>query len=258
MPITPSNLALLRDACCNLLDNPEFNDFWVLAGLTERSFEDGDRILRSKFINEVKFYESIGLPQPMSAKLRRGINGNLHDILANRSPWIRPIRNMWTGQDLTFMCPGNLEATVEVKLVFDQTLPRFFANVAHDREKLSKLREQGFRGDLFAIVFFITFPNYLPPSGEWSGVFWKGRAFRMRNSDIADQFGKAAACFAGPPAWPPQDAPYKHKLHIPAPENLSVIKRSFDTSSCPSLGWHFDPEVDLRGAEVGMAIWQFP
>ena len=102
---TTPNLSLLRNACSALLDDASYNDFWVLAGLTDRSYEEGDR--NSAFRVEIEHYESVGLPMANCAELRRGINGNLADLLSRRNSGKKVKRNKWAGQDLSITGSGD-------------------------------------------------------------------------------------------------------------------------------------------------------
>jgi hypothetical protein len=102
----------------------ELNDFWVVAGATDCSYEEGVR--GAAFKRGVARCEAAGFPEPLLAELRAGVNGNLKATLErqNRPAIGHVVRTMGNGQDLAWAAwGGGGPAKVEVKLVFDCTGP---------------------------------------------------------------------------------------------------------------------------------------
>jgi hypothetical protein len=249
-----SNLKFLADACRALVNDPLHNDFWVLSGLTDRSYEEGDR--NQKFKWEIKAYESAGLSPAMSEQLRLGINGNLKTILSSQFPEISIKRNKWAGQDLTIRSPRKPDAVVEIKLIFDCTMPKYFKSLAHDLEKLHQRRADGFTGELFAVVFFATLPEYLYPRGLWFDKQWRSRSAYMRNCGIANQFVQAVERMKCKPIWPAKGAPYIREMKSLAHGNYEVVCKLINNNFQTDEPWQFNPKKHLRKAEIGVGIWQ--
>jgi hypothetical protein len=253
---TTPNLSLLRNACSALLDDASYNDFWVLAGLTDRSYEEGDR--NGAFSVEIEHHESAGLPMANCAELRRGINGNLADLLSRQNSGKKVKRNKWAGQDLSITGSGAPEATAEVKLIYDCTMSKYYQNVVNDVNKLERLRADDFDGDLFCVIFFVSLPNYVYPRGEWFGQQWSSRSEYMRNCGISNQFGKATSYLGKNPDWPSNGRPYVRRLNPPGADVCAVVTKLFTENFSTSESWHFDPLAHIHNGEVGVAVWQIP
>src|SRR5947209_2828816 len=104
--------------------------FWVLAALTDRSYEEGDR--NHEFSEAVSFYERAGVASEVLSEMRLGINGNLRDLCAEGLPSGHLVqRNKWRGQDLRFFDPTGIEqARAEIKPLYDLTLDKHYLTTA--------------------------------------------------------------------------------------------------------------------------------
>ncbi|MGD0768895.1 MAG: hypothetical protein ABSB42_11980 [Tepidisphaeraceae bacterium] len=249
-------MAVLATAVNAILS--EYNDFWVLSALTDRSYEEGDR--NAEFRAEIEHYESAGIPESLVGQLRKGINGNLAEILETQNVGIgQVLRNKGRGQDLIF---GPWErggvAMVEIKLVFDCTVAKYFPSVAADWIKLSMVRADQFDGDLFLVVFFATLPNYTYPAGSWFGVSGSSRDKYLRNCGIEDQLHKLRRFLHHVPCWPENGSPRAQTLRPLASEVsqglADLYRQNFRTSAAG--GWSFQAPTHLRDGAVGVAIWE--
>lgn len=165
-------LNLLRDCCEVLLRGDD--DFWVTAALTGCSYETNG----PEFCRVVRSLAPFGLPAGLSARLLKGVNGNLAALVETRHPHLHPFspNKSWRGirPDLHFGTPGtNGEVLAEEKGIHDLTEKKFYGGGGHshcaanDRNKLLKIRASGFQGQLFQIVFFLQLPEFERPAGTW-------------------------------------------------------------------------------------------
>jgi hypothetical protein len=257
MAETPTNLTVLRETCIELMSS--FDEFWILAALTDASYEEGER--SSDFKRSIDRYAQAGAPEWLLKQLRNGINGNLRAVLERANPTLgRVIRNVGKGQDLSYdawkYAPA---ASIEVKLVYDCTLPKYYPSVAADWDKLASLRSKGFSGDLFLTVFFVQMPRYEYPAGRWAGRSRDSlsRQKYLCHCGIAAQFSTLTRALPHSASWPLQGSPYVRKLTALIGEPLEVGRRRFEDFQ-PTVSWQFNAAQHLEDASVGAAIWQIP
>jgi hypothetical protein len=233
-----SNLNLLQSACSELLQD---NDFWVLGGLTDWSFEEG---CRNKHMKEaVESYRRAGVTKEPLDRLSDGVNGCLKNLLEKNNPEIRPVdRNKGKGQDLSWGSSSN-GAKTEIKLVYDCTYSKYYLNVAEDFSKLDRVHRDGFEGDLFLVITLVELPNYEYPLGG----AWGKRKVIVRGIDA--QLNELARRLRPDPVW----RAGKQALKLPSKE-VDAMERRFKTiHDRPFAVGHA-----LKGAAVDAAIWQVP
>jgi hypothetical protein len=236
-----SNLLALANACEAVL---ALNEFWVLAELTDCSYEVGTKTPLLKQIVQL-WREECGLSKRLEAQLHNGINGNLATALGCR-------QNKGAGQDFSFGGNGTALALAEVKLAHTVTMPKWYPCIAGDCAKLSLLRP-GFDGDLFLAVFFAHLPNYWYPASSFKGEPVVGRVFR--NEGIRDQFDRTRHQIGAEPAWPKKHPPRRRVLTQPPPGVLRVA-RLWCKQFLYAEPWQFDPAKHLKDGQVAFAIWQ--
>jgi hypothetical protein len=252
-----TNLKLLAEGCRNLVS--KFTNFWVLAALTEASFEEGVR--NQRFKRYVASYQSVGIPDELLTQLRLGTNGNLKLVLERQNTHFGNVtRTTGKGQDLSyFPSHGNRETKIEVKLVYDCTYAKYYNSVADDWNKLVRVRNEGFTGDLFLVVFFTQLPCYDYPPGTSSRTQEKslGRRRHLVNCGITAQYRELLRRLTREPAWP-LEAPHIHKLSLPTTSILATVGAWLRADWIPDEPWQFVPALHLAEAAVGVAIWQIP
>ena len=237
-PEPPIRSALI-DACRSLIRN--FNDFWVFGSVTDYSFEEGDRSAHFKKV--IRSYEAVGAPAPLLLQMRKGINGNLAELLARCGA----VRNKWKGQDLLLSDGNGNNARVEIKQVFDCTHLKYYRSVAADLRKLKAVSEQGFAGGLFLVVFFVQMPN-LRYAKRWG-------ARRVVCVGIREQYRKVCEAIGAKALWPAEE-PEMAALHLPADEHTRTsFEARFESMHGPNSGLAVDGVV--KDAAVGVAVWQF-
>ena len=249
------NLSTFASACKKLLD--DYNDFWVLAGVTDCSFEEGTR--SDDFVKPCDSYADAGVTSPLLDQLRAGVNGNLATILSEHCVAGSVVRNKWRGQDLHFQSsPEAAVAFAEVKLVFDCTLPKFYDLVAHDWDKLRAVQAGGFQGDLFLAVFFLQLPRHEYPGGRWYGSAKESprRSRYLMFPGIATQYAEVRRRLPDAPAWP-GEPPYVRPLSSALTMvDAGVFNRRYASILEPDAPWQFDPAEHLIEAAAGVAVWQ--
>jgi hypothetical protein len=145
------SLSDIATACSELQSN--YGDFWHCAGFTDRSYEEGVR--NRDFRESVDWLAAAGGSLQLIEKLRLGINGNLAHQLAMLHPDWRVSQNKSRGHDIEIAFSNQgLVAALEVKLVYDCTLPKYYPEVAADRQKMLALRDRNANAHLFHVVFF--------------------------------------------------------------------------------------------------------
>lgn len=227
--------------CCQALCTG-FDDFWLLAGLTDRSYEDG--VKKGGFPKAVDAYVAAGLTGKMLKQVCNGVNGNLLALLKDDPDVCDPVRRTGEGQDLTFSNrQTGRPASVEVKLLFDCSQSKHYATTARDWDKLEKVRASGTSGDLFLVVFFHQMPNYDYPK----------RSGYLHHQGIGAQFAELRRYIDRPPLWP-VPAPYTHLIGPPSAEVKDLLLKRWP----PRIDWKLDLSAHLREAGVGVAIWQVP
>lgn len=219
----------------------EFKEFWVLSSYLDWSFEEGIR--NAAFRRVVDAYASAGLPRELLRVLKLGINGNLKEVLE------RPefdlgvvVRNPGPGHDLLLQ-----GARVEVKLVFDCTLPKYYGSVSADWDKLSAARFQGYRGRLFLVVFFVQLPARR----------YRKEARPTVHAGIRKQFAALRKVLTRDPVYPAGE-PEIHFLSVPPTEHLAAGLRSYDALRGLPARETDDLHQQLRDAAVGFSLWECP
>jgi hypothetical protein len=228
-------LHMLSDACDSLItEQPEF---WLVAGLTDASFETG--------------------------QLRLGINGNLALIMERTHSVRAEVRRGSIRPDICIDSAEG-ETVIEIKLLYDMTIPAYYGHkdghgVADDREKLLNLRREGFGGKLFQIVFFLELTSYDYPSGRSFAPEWEAHGSRKSYPGlrgITAQYQRLLQ-FLGRPATP-ADAPRVHHLPLPAKGTCEALNRWYSEVFRPDMAeWRFQADVQLARAAAGFAIWQY-
>lgn len=206
---------VLQQACDRLLAE---HQFWILAGLTDRSFEEGER--NAAFREAVDWYDGAGLPAPLSAKLRMGINVNLaHALRALDDPPPNIEHTSTRSGKYPDVCYGhNADGSatiVEVKPAYDMTMPKWYPIIAADGEKLINFRAQGHASHLLQVVFFLQLPNFDYPAGSWYGSHRKcpGRSAYPGFRGIQRQYAQLRR-YLPEPTYPADDAPQTVALHL--------------------------------------------
>jgi hypothetical protein len=173
------------------------------------------------------------------------VNGNLFDVLyRNIDLGKSVVRLPGKGQDLTFThCHSRLAARIEVKLLFDCSVPQQYQSTANDWDKLVKVRNSPSNDELFMAVFFHQMPHYDYP--ERSGYF--------KRCGIHAQFEQLRKHLSPAPAWP-QNSPHIHQLTSLTEQTAELASKGRPVRP----NWKLDPEIHLRDASVGFAIWQIP
>jgi hypothetical protein len=93
----PELLSALKRASVAAID--QRNEFWILAGLSDSSYEEGVR--NAHFARVVRAYAEAGVPDVWLEQLRLGINGNLCAIIQDQLPSGYSVRrNQGRGQDV--------------------------------------------------------------------------------------------------------------------------------------------------------------
>jgi hypothetical protein len=234
-----SSREVLVEACRSLIR--DFNDFWVLSAITDYSFE-GDR--SSHFSKVVKSYVTAGAPASLVTQMQKGINGNLAEILAAKGA---AKRNKWKGQDLLLTGADGTDARVEVKQVFDCTVPKYYQSVAADLKKLKDVSERGFIGGLFLAVFFVQFPNlrYARHLGPRK-VFCEG---------ILKQYQRVCKAIGVNANWP-ADHPEMVPLTLPRDQQIrAALEARF--RSVHGTASDLSQSGLLESAAVGGSLWEF-
>jgi len=106
--------------------------------------------------------------------------------------------------------------------------------------------------DLFLVVFFLNLPNYKYGPGELDGKPYPARTFR--NSGLLDQYYRVERCLGIPSDWL-VDKPFVQNMTVPPQDVLQTVHR---WCGCFSPPFDFDPDVHLKEAIVGIALWQIP
>lgn len=234
-----------------------FADFWVLSGLTDCSFEEGDR--NGAFKKPITSFENAGATPEVIRQMRQGVNGLLAELMG-RANAAEVVRNKWKGQDLSYRAAGaDHPASVEVKLVFDCTKTKFFVDdVMHDWKKLADQRAAGYVGDLFQVVFFLQLPRHDYPRGRWyGGKEYGNRRCYLQHVGIAAQYAQLMKMQQVAPVWP--DAPPLVRPLAPvSTENAAAATSRFASAFVPAKPWTFSLNDSACDAAVGVAIWQYP
>jgi hypothetical protein len=246
-------------ACTRLVT--EFDDFWLLASLTDSSYEEGG----SKwFRRAIESYDQVGVPAQIIGALRTGINGNLKALLettalsAQRRKQPPKICNSRDRIDLLLrQVDGGCTAFVEVKRLFDCTIARYYSDVAGDRGKLQRYVGHGI--ECYQVVFFTQLPYFRYPPGVWyppENKRWKAREITWLG--IEAQFARLMTLMPEPPTWPAgPNGPFLRDIASPTSNVTDThLLRRYGQIFTPDCEWLFNATEQLRDAKVGVAIWQ--
>jgi hypothetical protein len=251
-----SLLKLVTDACKSLLQQ---DSFWLIAGMSDTSFEVGNAASYADFVSAC--HRSI-LNESVLEQLRPGINGNLVRQLRKRtegkksgvivsSPQAR-------GPDILIRRDGDTAAKMEVKQTWEFTLPKYYLEIAEDRNKLHSERASGFSGELFQIVFLLELPNYRYPEARWYGHSHSIDSRPPPPTNIRSQWDQVAAHIGHPPAFPAKKPPYVRPLVFPTAEITARDVQEWFNGLCEPVTppFHFDAASQLRDAAAGVVVWQ--
>ena len=227
-------------ACGAFVTEPAFNDFWLISCLTDYSFEEGGQDSKRYFRQAMTEYGEAGVPRHLVAMALDGINGNLKTVLERPEFGLGPVRrNKRAGQDLEFA-----GAKAEVKYLFDGTYRKYYARAARDWQKLAAVRQGGFPGPLFFVVFFIELP----------GRTWFKKRREVIYPGIHNQYRALMSGLDVAPCWP-EYGPVPHRLAQPEIPLRAAIERRFDRVYRTS-GWFQLPE-QMRDAAVAACVWEY-
>lgn len=244
----PDMLGILTEACVATVF--EHNEFWVLASLTDWSYEEGTRNKNFRYC--VDIYKDAGVPEGYINQLHMGINGNLCNAYQQRLPAeYTVIRNKGKGQDLTVYYKDMAQAKIESKLIYDLTNTKYYTSTANDFQKLQSVRSVGFPGSLFLVVYFVQMPNHdyracLAPE--------KDRRLCPGTRGIRNQYQLLKSKLTVQPVWP-LDPP--HIEDLAWSHNFEELKKWHTVIFEPTSVWSFETGC-LTDAKVGIAIWQCP
>ena len=246
-------LDIIRESSVRLAT--EFNDFWLLAGVSDWSFEEGIRGGKNKgFAKAVDSFQRAGVPNSTIAQLRDGINGNLAAVLEGTGVGVN--RNIERGQDIELHDTATraVISPVEVKYLFDCTYDKYYPAVAEDRERVRPSARR--RNPGFQVVFFVQLPNFLYPRGRWYGSSKIDGPRPTNHVGIQRQFRKLMSVLPHPPTWP-ENGPYVHALKFPTEiVTDALLLRRYAEIFTPAEPWTFTGIEQLRDAKVGVAVWQ--
>jgi hypothetical protein len=251
-------LDTIRETCIHLVTH--FNDFWLLASLTDSSYEEGGT---KWFRRAVESYERVGVRAEIINTLRNGINGNLKALLETASLSVQPRKQpaMCNSKDRIDLILQRMEGGptvfVEVKRLFDCTIDRYYSDVASDWTKLQKYIACGIES--YQVVFFTQLPSFRYPGGVWyppANKRWKAREVTWLT--IEAQFAHLMTLMPHCPTWPNgASGPFTHDLDFPT-NNVTErhLLRRYDDIFVPDDAWTFNSTEQLRDAKVGVAIWK--
>lgn len=243
----------IRNACVYLTE--QMNDFWLLAALSDWSYEEGIRGGRNKgFSRAVDSFEHVGVPDTIIQQLRAGINGNLASVL--RSHGIDVQCNPDCGPDLELQARGAStdRALIEVKMLFDGTLHKYYSSVAADRDRLLNWRSPKVK--CVQAVFFTQLPCFDYPIGRWYGASKSDKARQTRCLGIESQFNRLMSVMPQRPTWP-ESGVYIHELAFPTSVVTDeMLLRRYKHIFIPAHPWSFVAAEQLRNAQVGVALWE--
>jgi hypothetical protein len=232
------------------------NDFWMLAAITDRGFEEGDR--NPHFAESVRSICDAGVAPRICQMLSLGMNGMLAQILKSRCDNCQITTQPSRGRDILIHAADGDGAAIDVKHVYDMTAGRYYPLVAHDREKLLKHREIYSHHQLFQVVFFVQLPRADYTAGRWYGKKdCPPRGNYIVSPTIHAQYRKVADALGSDAVWP-EHPPLVQQIHWPPTETeQAAVVHWFISVFVPSSQWTFDPQVYLSDAAVGAAIWTY-
>lgn len=245
-------LRVLAEACAELASTDD--DFWLLAALSDFSYEEGTRNRRKSksFLHYVESVEAVGVDSKLLERLHGGINAALGNILQKR-PDVRQASRRTNGfPDVQFDDPTAHHADVQVKLVHDGTGRQYYDKVSADKATLA--RGSGAR---LQVVFFTQLPCFHYPPGCWYGEATSSPKRRCHEPGIARQSALVVAKLGAPPTWPAGEV-FTHRLAFPtAHVDEALLLARYQQVFKPDVPWPFVAAEQLKDAAVGVAIWQW-
>ncbi len=241
---TPRVLSILIDACSHLVS--DFDDFWLVAALSDWSYEEGIRAKGYRTYLE-SWTGAAALPDDLMACLKKGINGNLVDVLRQNPAVLEAEPSPNRGPDIVITATDG-GGRVQVKLVYDETLSKYFTEIAADRGKQCD----------YQVVFFTSLPNFNYVSGKWyRAQTRKARSSEMNVVGIPLQLAKVVEKLGCRPNWPAGEA-FVHSLPCgTAIVTEQLIRNRYAQVFAPKTAWTFAAGTHLRDAKVGVAIWDW-
>lgn len=240
------------EACRQVIENKP--DFWLLAALTDYSFEEGTR--NASFREPVQTLAAAGAPAPLVADLHQGINGVLSDALRAAVPAATVAQNKSRVPDLLVRGASGDEVAIEVKLLYDLTYTKYYRSAAHDHTKLSELRSGRSATAALAVAFSVQLPEMDYPHGYWYG---RPRGSRSRTDQRVRSGSDAQLRELEQRAGAPPSHTVRGSAQLVdrvAPSTLEVASRWFAEVFAPSASWSFQPGRHLVGADVTCAVWE--
>jgi len=250
----------VKAACRRTIER--HRDFWLLAALTDQSFEEADH---PHYRGAVARMTSCA--PPVAADLRLGINGVLAAEIAaaptelvctHRNQALRPSR---LRPDFRVVAPcGTHAALLQVKQFYDLTQgEKWRREIERDHAKYDDAH------DVWRVVFFIQLPGLDYPEGKWprtaeevrpSRAQWvrKGGGF----CGIATQLRAVQTYLGQSPAWSTASPGEWMQLRSASDAALDVARRWFAESFRPAVAWSFDPDRHLVDAAAAVAVWRPP
>lgn len=245
----------VRQACRTAIE--DHLPAWLFSALTDRSYEEGAR--NKAFAESCNSMVAAGLSAELMFDIRAGINGRLARLLTEKDRSLSVQRNQSRVPDLALHSATTGEqAWVEVKQVYDLTLGKYYPKVAEDRSKLLASRLADSPLQLQQAVFFTELPNFDYPGGRWYGhKACGGRMSYEGTRGIMAQYARVRSLL-GAPTWPNNDRPFMVPLDLEvSAQTADDARRWMDQVFVPNTTWTFDPSGHLRGAAVGVAIWDW-
>jgi hypothetical protein len=247
---------LVAEACKRTIERHA--DFWLLAALTDYSFEEGRR--NDDLEHALRAIDEAAGDTAASAKIRAGINSVLREELSVGEGVCSVDRNQSRSPDLWVRRTHGRSAAIEVKLIYDLTYKKYYWATKDDGPKLLALRAREPDVELYQVVFFVQLPALDYPGGRWYG---RDRVSRSRRKQTvwgghSAQFSELMRLIVTPPAWPGTSSPSRvDLLPLVAPATLDVARRWYQAALVPTTAWNLRPEVHLVDAAAGAAIWQW-
>jgi len=250
----------ISDAVTRLLT--DFDDFWLLAGMADLSFEDGGR--SRPFRRAVEAYARAGLVPSLCRDLDEGINGNLKKVLEANAPGLVVERRKSKSLDLIVSRHGACEAIIEAKHMWDMAWPwRVPERMRNDQKKLRR-EKSGYPGaEALHIVWFVQLPKAYYPAGTWYGEKrleprGEDRTLCVQYPLVALQYESVGQALRLPATWPSPDGPLCHAPELSVAVSRDCVAACFGAMFRPDdSSWVFEPEKYFEDASVGVAIWEY-
>jgi len=248
-------MEILTRACEQFLSEA-FQLFWVIATLTDSSFEIGNATQYKAFI---RHYRTEDVGEDVIEQLNRGINGNLVKIITDLGYSVEQesARQTDNGRvDIIYTDPQKGKIAVEVKYFYDCTMPKYMEAITSDRQKLQSMKVRSDIAERYQVIFFVSLPNYRYPRGSWIGKYYKAREDYLHFVGHAEQlFQSKKALSAVEPVWPAANPPRSRPLKLT--RSQQAVEEWFRRIFKPADKWLFELNKNLKDARVGVAIWRF-